>query len=1259
MPTYLISPKDIYSGIDDNGNPLVGGKLYTYIAGSATPAPTYTSASGVTENANPIILDARGEARVWLSDDLVYKYILKDALDVTIRTTDNIQANSGDSGGDLSYVAHEDTLSIDMSGLGTAVSPLTASVLISSISANALGITTGGLYVSDLTEAVADKLDKVQVGAQSVASEVTFNDDLINPNMSEWAFTPTNNSQLLVFGDNGEIQKTSNPKLEGGMSFLGSNSYQNVGSLLYQQATPANDDIFQINSTYNLRLSASIDLRFDATNYNFQNVPDGTPTETYGQNASGELVKFDPEIVAESTGVKTGGVLSTGAGSTQFSITDGTGQIVTNTGVMTSVTWTSITNITPTLIGSTARTYIALDNAGLLVQSSTDFTIDQSRTLIILGIVVHLDNINVNAVNNQQHIAYNAMSSTYDLAEAIGIFNVNGNLFSGNGANLNMNKSVGNVFRAGTNYDTDVNNPHEPTIALSTQQSFTYVYNNNATGATGIAIDPANLDDGAGGLTALSNNTKWSVQRVYLFTSGIVAVQRGVEEFDTQDDAINGIDGEAYIIASSIEPNALLRGWLVARKNATDLTDIATAKFIEAPKFGSGGGASGGSPALVDLQTAYINSVTPEIITDATRGAVTLRNGQSLDTDKVIEIENIAGTVTASTDGDGCGRLTTLDVVHEALGTDDHALEIDANANGFGDVKALDIDYITGAIASGDDEAAILVNIDKFASTGGDIVALEVLSTSGGATTTAMLAGADVGVIEQTSGTFGDMDSALVNATDRLTEFTTIGSDVQMFVADNDTVTIGNLAKFEEIEFILAIVASQNINPTFEYSTGVGTWGTFTPIDGTNGMKNTGLIAWLDSDIPTWAVGTASEFLIRITRTRNGLSTPPTESLVQIAETTEFYWNKDGDVKINDLEVVGAGDFGGLLTASATSGEVMRVGYSSSDGSYAGWFSGTSRIGFIQGFTNRIKIGANSGRHVELEGDYVKTPNNFHQGAGALDLAFGTVVDSLKSYGAGEFSGLLTSNTALNVLNSIGYGTSSDMKIEIGASNEISVDASKVYKWFFETSGDASGQILKLKRQERGVGSLSSIILSSTLINFRTPMHQGAGATDASFGIVADSIKSYGAGDFSGPLTVKSAGDSILYVGDDTNTATDLLTGIRTLTNHGSGNIFIDHKTKTGANIDYRCGEGAEAGYSHLFMRVDPTDGGLKLLDVEVDSLKSNGVIESESFAITALNTAPTSATDTGTRGEIRYTEDYMYVCTATNTWKRSAITTW
>lgn len=54
------------------------------------------------------------------------------------------------------------------------------------------------------------------------------------------------------------------------------------------------------------------------------------------------------------------------------------------------------------------------------------------------------------------------------------------------------------------------------------------------------------------------------------------------------------------------------------------------------------------------------------------------------------------------------------------------------------------------------------------------------------------------------------------------------------------------------------------------------------------------------------------------------------------------------------------------------------------------------------------------------------------------------------------------------------------------------------------------------------------------------------------------------------------------------------------------------------------------------------------------------GIIETNgSYKLQDLNIAPTSSSDVGILGEIRVTADYIYVCTATNTWVRSALTTW
>jgi len=81
----------------DSGVPLAGGKLYTYAAGTTTPETTYTSNTGLTANANPIILNSAGRlaSDVWLTSAVNYKFVLATSTNVTIGTYDNISGIEG------------------------------------------------------------------------------------------------------------------------------------------------------------------------------------------------------------------------------------------------------------------------------------------------------------------------------------------------------------------------------------------------------------------------------------------------------------------------------------------------------------------------------------------------------------------------------------------------------------------------------------------------------------------------------------------------------------------------------------------------------------------------------------------------------------------------------------------------------------------------------------------------------------------------------------------------------------------------------------------------------------------------------------------------------------------------------------------------------------------------------------------------------------------------------------------------------------
>lgn len=137
MPTVTLS---IFGGVgaqffDNNGNPLTGGKIYTYEAGTTTPLATYTSKSGSVAHTNPIVLDAAGRVpnggEIWNDYTKLYKFVLKTSTDVTIATFDNVGgsfnaspllANFTGDGSDTTFnlpssPASEDTTNIYINGV--------------------------------------------------------------------------------------------------------------------------------------------------------------------------------------------------------------------------------------------------------------------------------------------------------------------------------------------------------------------------------------------------------------------------------------------------------------------------------------------------------------------------------------------------------------------------------------------------------------------------------------------------------------------------------------------------------------------------------------------------------------------------------------------------------------------------------------------------------------------------------------------------------------------------------------------------------------------------------------------------------------------------------------------------------------------------------------------------------------------------------------------------------------------------------------
>lgn len=133
MASYTISP--IWGAgaqlFDNSGNVLNGGKIYTYAAGTTTPATTYTTPNGSTANSNPIVANSAGRLtnEIWLPVSGSYKFVLKDANDVLIATYDNIPTIAQPAVvNDASSVAYESGYEVTAGGFTIGANYLITSV---------------------------------------------------------------------------------------------------------------------------------------------------------------------------------------------------------------------------------------------------------------------------------------------------------------------------------------------------------------------------------------------------------------------------------------------------------------------------------------------------------------------------------------------------------------------------------------------------------------------------------------------------------------------------------------------------------------------------------------------------------------------------------------------------------------------------------------------------------------------------------------------------------------------------------------------------------------------------------------------------------------------------------------------------------------------------------------------------------------------------------------------------------------------------
>lgn len=315
-----------------------------------------------------------------------------------------------------------------------------------------------------------------------------------------------------------------------------------------------------------------------------------------------------------STGVVSGLTLSIGTPNTTISIAAGimrhVDYTVPDVPVSTNYPIAAINNLAISGIGTRPETYIGIDKTGAVLQSANPLTEAQLKTYAQVGVAVHTNLTNVNAVNVTPNSVL-AIGNQFQafLKQVMGNLNLEGNVVSANGANLNINKSAGILWGLGLGGTAGLlNAPNTVATGAATPQTFRYRNQTGETGGDVTLIDPTTYDV-AGVTTAVPGATNFTVQRVYIFPSGLVRIQRGQAVYATKEEALNGITSEAFVAESNIRRNGTAIGFIVVRKNATALNNTAECEFRNAGKFGI---VAGGSVALTSAAIVAALGFTPE-----------------------------------------------------------------------------------------------------------------------------------------------------------------------------------------------------------------------------------------------------------------------------------------------------------------------------------------------------------------------------------------------------------------------------------------------------------------------------------------------------------------------------------------------------------------------------------------------------------------------------------------------------------------------
>lgn len=403
-----------------------------------------------------------------------------------------------------------------------------------------------------------------------------------------------------------------------------------------------------------------------------QNLGMSDAPEFAGLTVGGESV--GTTVIRANQNFKTGSV-ETGnlsiASATEFNVSAGSGIVVDYftdvlDPVVTEVSWSAFSNVTLLNIGVGTLKTICIDINGDIVQKDGVTSRLDLRDLIVIGAITHTAT-DITLVVDAPAKVIGEADLVADLISVLGTLNKSGNVYSANGANLNMNKTLGESFGTSINAVNSEKFANITTDAAQVALFFVPAHRDGSGGVTLLpatdTVDPGFFDDGSGTLAPVSANRAANHRIVFDPRSGFTIFLYGQQDYNSIGSATAAVP-DAFELPGTFDPVISFRSILSARGGAGDLSISADAQFTEiTPTITSG--------ATTSIQAASLQTAYDQGSSIGLDGVNSIDLEANSDTDNLIRGLNSSSIITSALTGEGdfitFGRISLDGIAHNDI----------------------------------------------------------------------------------------------------------------------------------------------------------------------------------------------------------------------------------------------------------------------------------------------------------------------------------------------------------------------------------------------------------------------------------------------------------------------------------------------------------------------------------------------------------------------------------------------------------------